>query len=105
MKFYLAGKISGNPNYKQDFAEAEKTLRKILKNPKKIIPILSPAVLPEGMSRADYMWICFAMVDSADCVILLPNATESEGAMLEKKYAEYIGKVVLCLDVENERVF
>ena len=44
------------------------------------------------------------MVDCSDCVILLPNASESEGAMLEKKYAEYIGKTVLKLDVKNETV-
>lgn len=105
MKFYLAGKISGNPNYKQDFAEAEKALREVLKNQWEISPILSPAFLPEGMTGADYMRICFAMVDSADCVILLPNATESEGAMLEKNYAEYIGKFVLHIDVKNKKVF
>lgn len=100
MKIYLAGKISGNPNYKRDFAEAKKIVAKMGRD----CPILSPAILPEGMSRADYMRICFAMVDSADCVILLPNANESEGAMLEKKYAEYIGKTVLKLDVKNKTV-
>lgn len=100
MKIYLAGKISGNPNYKRDFAEAKKVVAKMEQD----CSILSPAVLPEGMSRADYMRICFSMVDSSDCVILLPNASESEGAMLEKKYAEYIGKTVLKLDVKNETV-
>lgn len=105
MKFYLAGKISGNPNYKRDFAEAEKALREVLKNQWEISPILSPAFLPEGMKKADYMRICFAMVDSADCVVLLPNANESEGAMLEKNYAEYIGKFVLHIDVKNKKVF
>lgn len=100
MKFYLAGKISGNPNYKRDFAEAKKVVAKMGQD----CSILSPAILPEGMSKADYMRICFAMVDSADCVILLPNASESEGAMLEKKYAKYIGKTVLKLDVKNETV-
>lgn len=101
MKFYLAGKISGNPNYKQDFAEAKKVVAKMGRD----CSILSPAILPEGMSKADYMRICFAMVDCADCVILLPNATESEGAMLEKNYAEYIGKFVLHIDVKNKKVF
>lgn len=51
------------------------------------------------------MRICFAMVDSADCVVLLPNANESEGAMLEKNYAEYIGKFVIHIDVKNKKVF
>ena len=101
MKIYLAGKISGNPNYKQDFAEAKKVVAKMGQD----CSILSPAILPEGMSKADYMRICFAMVDSANCVVLLPNATESDGAMLEKNYAEYIGKFVLHIDVKNKKVF
>ena len=54
--------------------------------------VLNPATLPEGMNRADYMRICFAMIDSADIVMFLPDYAESEGAYLEKAYCDYIEK-------------
>ena len=54
--------------------------------------MLNPAELPEGMAKADYMRICFAMIDVADAVIFLPGAAESAGARLEMAYCEYIEK-------------
>lgn len=44
------------------------------------------------MAPADYMRICFAMIDVADAVVFLPDAAESAGARLEKAYCEYVGK-------------
>ena len=86
MKIYIAGKITGDPNYKEKFsAEAEK-----LERAGNIV--LNPATLPEGMKPEDYMRICFAMIDSADIVSFLPDAEESEGARLEKEYCKYIKK-------------
>ena len=67
MKVYIAGKITGNENYKAEFAEAEKKLRALGHIP------LNPAVLPEGLEKADYMRICLAMLDSADAIGLLLN--------------------------------
>ena len=54
--------------------------------------MLNPAELPEGMAPADYMRICFAVIDVADAVVFLPDAAESAGARLEKAYCEYVGK-------------
>ena len=49
MKVYLAGKIAGDPHYKEKFAKWAKKLE---------VPagatVVSPAVLPEGMEKADY---------------------------------------------------
>ena len=53
------------------------------------------SILPScrgGMSREDYMRICFAMIDVADAVVFLSDAKESAGARLERAYCEYIGK-------------
>ena len=75
MKVYIAGKITGNENYKAEFAEAEKKLRALGHIP------LNPAVLPEGMETADYMRICLAMLDSADAIALMLNWTGSPGAI------------------------
>ena len=86
MKIYIAGKITGDPNYKAKF-EAKAREFEELGN-----IVLNPAILPAGMEQEDYMRICFAMIDSADIVSFLPDAEESEGARLEKEYCKYIKK-------------
>ena len=91
MKVYIAGKITGCPNYKERFYDAEKAL-----NWEGHIA-LSPADLPEGMTTADYMRICFAMIDVADCVAFLPGWEDSPGARLEHAYCVYIDKKTLWL--------
>lgn len=88
MKVYIAGKITGDPNYKGKFAaEAEK-----IRAAGHIA--LNPAELPEGMEPGDYMRICFAMIDAADEVAFLPSWEESYGARMEMVYADYCGKMV-----------
>ena len=86
MKVYIAGKITGDPGYREKFRKAAEELGKWGNT------ALSPAELPEGMAPADYMRICFAMIDVADAVVFLPDAKESAGAKLEMEYCEYIGK-------------
>lgn len=85
MKVYIAGKIAGNKKYHEMFDLAERVYSK------KYI-VLNPATLPEGMSAADYMRICFAMIDAADLVAFLPGWRTSPGAQLERAYCSYIGK-------------
>lgn len=96
MKVYIAGKVTGKPNYKEAFDEAQRMLEKCG------IIALNPAVLPRGMTAGDYMRICFAMIDTADMVVFLPDYYESKGAMLENAYARYIGKAVMYMDIDGE---
>lgn len=86
MKIYIAGKITGDPEYRRKFACAARQVEALGHI------ALNPAELPEGMTAADYMRICFAMIDVADCVIFLPDAGDSAGAQIERAYCEYIGK-------------
>ena len=87
-KIYIAGKITGDPDYKAKFNAAAEAYRK------KGYVVLNPARLPEGMQKADYMRICFAMIDTADVVAFLPGYETSPGAQLELQYCRYTGKDV-----------
>ena len=86
MKIYIAGKITGDPKYRDRFREEAEKLEGLGHI------VLNPAELPEGMEAADYMRICMAMIDVADAVVFLPDAAESAGARLEMAYCEYIEK-------------
>lgn len=86
MKIYIAGKITGDPKYRERFREEAERLEGLGHI------VLNPAELPEGMSKAEYMRICLAMIDCADSVFLLPGWQGSPGAQLELAYCRYIGK-------------
>lgn len=85
-KVYIAGKITGDPNYREKFEKVQKQLEG------EGYIVLSPAILPEGMRNADYMRICFAMIDTADAVAFIDGYDKSFGALLELDYCNYILK-------------
>ena len=92
MKIYIAGKINGDAEYQEKFRRAQKLLED------QGFVVLSPAVMPEGMRPADYMRICFAMMDSADVVAFLPDYDQSRGAQLEFAWCQYVGKQTMYLE-------
>ncbi len=92
-KVYIAGKITGDPNYKEKFL----SYQALLEAAGHIV--LSPATLPEGMRSADYMRICFAMIDCADLVVFLPDYAQSPGARLEREYCKYTDKLIATVEV------
>lgn len=86
-KIYIAGKITGDPNYKDKFTNMESELLKIPGT-----AVINPAALPTGLEPADYARICFAMIDSSDIAVFAPDYEESSGALLEMQYCKYVGK-------------
>ena len=92
MKAYIAGKISGDSTYREKFKTAEQALSN------QGFVALNPADLPEGMNPADYMRICFAMMESADIVAFLPDYEQSRGAQLEWSWCQYAGKQTMYLE-------
>lgn len=83
---YISGPITGVLSYREAFEKAEKELAAA-----GFIP-LSPAWLPEGLSRAQYMRIDLAMLDSSDAMYQLRGWTGSSGAFLENDYCDYTDK-------------
>lgn len=84
-KIYIAGPISGIRNYATSFRRAAQKL----KRPDTLV--MSPHMLPEGFSWADYMPICYAMMDCCDTIYMLPGWEQSKGATLEHDRAKERG--------------
>lgn len=87
-KIYIAGPVTGDPDYRDKFNAAECYL--IVKGWR----VLNPAVLPDDLDPDDYLPICMAMLDRADAVVLLRGFAHSEGAKIEYMYSEYQKKEV-----------
>lgn len=81
MNVYIAGKITGVPDYKDKFNIAEKKLS----NEGHIC--MNPSVLPGGFHWEKYIPICYSMIDACDAIYLLSNWKDSKGAVLEFEYA------------------
>ncbi len=95
-KIYIAGKITGNEVYKQQFAELEEWLKCVYPN----VMVINPAVLPQGLSRADYARIYISMIDSADIVVFDSDIGDSKGSQLEIEYCDYINKPYVIMHEE-----
>ena len=89
---YVAGKITGNPRYREQFANAQMVLEHMG------YVVLNPATLPSGMEYEQYMNIDTAMLMEADTVCFLPNWKDSPGARKEKMLADKNKKRVLYYD-------
>ena len=89
MTVYIAGKITGNPDYKLLFRLAETLLSNMGHR------VINPAALPEGLKPADYMSICVPMLMAADAVYFIPGWETSGGANIEHDLAAYCGKQIL----------
>lgn len=89
MKVYIAGPISNNPEFKNQFKEVENKLKEIGKI------VLNPATLPAGLSQQEYMSICIPMLYCCDTIYLLKGWENSLGANIEKQLAEQAGMTVM----------
>ncbi len=97
MKIYIAGKITGEDNYKEIFGEAEASLKKMG------FTVMNPSILPyPGFEHSEYMQICFTMIDVCDAVCLLDGWEESTGACMEFYHANSNGKLIIKYTSERD---
>ena len=68
MTVYIAGKITGNDRYKDQFRLAEASLTALGYR------VINPAALQAGLNPADYRSICEPMLLAADAVYFIEHA-------------------------------
>lgn len=86
---YLAGKITGDPNYRKKFEAAARELEAAG------FVVMNPALLPEGgFSWEAYMRVSSAMLDECAAACFLPDWKDSRGATQEFERASTTGKRV-----------
>lgn len=83
MKIYIAGPMSGLP----DFNRAAFNHAHVFLGARGYV-VLNPALLPDGLTQAEYMDICLAMIRCADAVFMLRGWEKSAGARAENALAE-----------------
>lgn len=88
MRIYIAGKITGNPNYKEQFAAAEERLSKLG------YTVVNP-VMEEGYPYRYYINVGLRKLGHCDAIYLLRNWRRSKGARLERKYAKTVGMKII----------
>ncbi|EAC1412497.1 DUF4406 domain-containing protein (plasmid) [Escherichia coli] len=90
MKIYIAGPMTGYPDYNRAAFNAKASELMAEGH-----IVLNPAVLPGGLCQSEYMDICLAMVRSADAIYLLNRWEDSVGARAEHALAEKLGLTVI----------
>lgn len=81
-RIYIAGPMTGYPQYNRpafNKVASELTAQGHI--------ALNPAILPSGLSQAQYMDICMAMLRCADSIYMLENWDVSAGARAELSLA------------------
>lgn len=101
MKIYIAGKITGDKNYRKKFKKAERALKK------KGHSVMNPAVLSDypEFSWNDYMFITKAMQKKCTATYLLPDWSISKGAIEEYENAKKLNHAIFfsMKDVPKKR--
>lgn len=88
MKIYIAGSITNNPNYKEQFKEVENFL--IQQGHAVINPVKNL-----GFSYKEYIDMGLCELMKCDAIYMLEGYSNSKGALLELQYAKTAGLEII----------
>ena len=94
-KIYIAGPVTGDPDYIEKFNKAEEKLKG--EGWTVINPVKVNANLPDDTTWDQYLHMGYAMLDMCDSIFMLPGFEKSKGATKELEYAQEHG-VTIYLD-------
>lgn len=95
MRVYIAGKITGDPNYHEKFERAALKLFNLGYS------VENPATADDGLSYKDYIDRGLELLKGCSAIYLLDDWDESPGARLEAFYAMTVGLRIMH-EVPNE---
>lgn len=93
-KIFISGAITGDPDYKAKFAEAEMHLQQqgyVVVNPAKLSEIMDP----DAFSWEDYIRVTVVMLSACDSIYMLQGWRDSKGAREEELYAWVHNKEII----------
>jgi hypothetical protein len=88
MKVYISGAITNNPDYEQQFKEAEKYLISLG------YAVINP-VKNLGFTYKEYIDMALNELMHCDAIYMMKGYKESKGALLELKYAKTIDMEIM----------
>lgn len=92
-KVYIAGSITDNPNYLEEFGKVQNMLENefgcIVLNPAKINLPIARLALPYKNISWLAMVNCLSLLSQADVLFVMKNGNNSRGVALEKAFAIY----------------
>lgn len=95
-KVYIAGPITGDPNYKEKFTAVGAKLALLGLAP------VDPTEAPEGLTYKEYIDEGLAKLTKCDMICMLPGYGESRGARVEYMYAVAVGMPILVAMCEGK---
>ncbi len=95
-RIYIAGKITGDPDYRRKFRKAVKLVTTLLEWD------ADDVVNPVERCRQDWPWwrcmaLCLKLVAGCGWVAMLPDWKQSRGARIEHLWAKILGKKIIYL--------
>ena len=95
-RIYLSGKITDNPNYKEQFKEAY-VYCKDKHNCIIVNPSLLNNILEDG-SWVEYMILCLELLKMCDTIFMMKTWKNSKGAIEELRVAKELGLKIIFED-------
>lgn len=95
MRIYISGPITDCPNYRRNFAEAQRILESLgyddIVNPAELCKVVNT----DRMTYEEIMTICKELLRTCDVLLMLPNHERSHGCGVEEGIAEERDMIIM----------